>query len=41
MAEQQDISSAKGTYAGFLKMFKWGAVISAAIAALVVLIIAT
>jgi hypothetical protein len=40
MAEHQDMRAATDTYSGFLTLFKWGAVISALAAALVVLIIA-
>ena len=40
MAEQQDISAAKSTYEGFISLFKWGTIVSAAVTALVVLIIA-
>jgi Mn2+/Fe2+ NRAMP family transporter len=40
MAGQQDITEAKGTYSGFLTLFKWGAVATAVVTALVVLIIA-
>ena len=40
MAEQQDLTAATGTYEGFLKLFKWGALIAVAVTALVVLIIA-
>jgi hypothetical protein len=39
MAEQQDITEAKGTYSGFIKLFKWGTAISVITAAIVVLII--
>lgn len=40
MAEKQDITTATGTYVGFIKMFKWGAVATIIITAVVVLIIA-
>jgi len=39
MAEQQDLTEAKGTYEGFLKLFKWGSVVTAVTVVLVVLII--
>ncbi|MFC4292245.1 aa3-type cytochrome c oxidase subunit IV [Sphingorhabdus arenilitoris] len=39
MAEQQDITTAKGTYEGFLNLLKWGSVIAAVTTVLVVLII--
>lgn len=39
MAENQDITSAQETYSGFLTLFKWGAIISAATTALVLLIL--
>lgn len=40
MAGNQDIREAKETYSGFITLFKWGAVVSALAAALVILIIA-
>ena len=40
MAGNQDIRAATETYAGFLTLFKYGAVVAALAAALVVLIIA-
>lgn len=39
MAEQQDISAAKETYAGFLTLFKWGTIASVIATAIVVLIL--
>ena len=41
MAEQQDLTAATGTYEGFLKLFKWGAGVTAVVVTLVVLIIAS
>ncbi|MBK8373320.1 aa3-type cytochrome c oxidase subunit IV [Sphingorhabdus sp.] len=40
MAGQQDMRAANETYGGFLSLLKWGTVVTAVIAALVVLIIA-
>jgi len=40
MASGQDITSAKGTYGGFVTLIKWGTIVSAFFVALVVLIIA-
>jgi hypothetical protein len=40
MAEKQDMSAANDSYARFITMFKWGTVLSALAAAVVVLIIA-
>ncbi len=40
MAEQQDITAAKGTYDGFIKLFKWGTALSVITTVIVVLIIA-
>jgi tetrahydromethanopterin S-methyltransferase subunit B len=40
MADQQNMNDATDTYAGFIKLFKWGTVISVLVTALVVLIIA-
>jgi hypothetical protein len=40
MADQQNINEATETYAGFIKLFKWGTVISVITTAIVVLIIA-
>jgi Bacterial aa3 type cytochrome c oxidase subunit IV len=40
LAEHQDMRAATDTYSGFLTLFKWGAVVAALAAALVVLIIA-
>jgi Bacterial aa3 type cytochrome c oxidase subunit IV len=40
VAGNQDIRAAKDTYSGFLTLFKWGAIASAAIGLLVILIIA-
>jgi Bacterial aa3 type cytochrome c oxidase subunit IV len=37
----QDIGPAKETYSGFISLFKWGTVVSVAVTALVVLIIAS
>ncbi len=39
MAEQKDITEAKGTYTGFIKVFKIGAVITVIIVTIVILII--
>lgn len=41
MAHNQDLGPAKETYAGFITLFKWGAIVAAAVTALVVLIIAS
>ena len=40
VTENQDMRAATESYSGFLVMFKWGAIIAALTAALVVLIIA-
>ena len=40
MAEQQDITAAKEAYSGFISLFKWGTIITVAVTALVVMIIA-
>ena len=40
MAGNQDMRAANDSYAGFLKMFKWGTIMSVLAAATVVLIIA-
>lgn len=40
MAGNQDMRAANESYAGFLKMFKWGTILSMLAAAIVVLIIA-
>jgi hypothetical protein len=40
LAGNQDMRSANETYTGFLSLFKWGTIISAAVALLVILIIA-
>ena len=40
LGEHQDISAAKGTYEGFISLFKWGTIASAVVTAIVVLIIA-
>lgn len=40
MAGNQDIGPAKDTYEGFITLFKWGALASAVVVALVILIIA-
>jgi hypothetical protein len=39
MASGQDITSATGTYGGFVTLIKWGAIISAILVAFVVLLI--
>lgn len=39
LSEHQDISAAKETYAGFLTLFKWGAIASAIATAIVLLIL--
>lgn len=39
VAGNQDIGPAKQTYEGFISLFKWGTIVSAAVVALVVLII--
>lgn len=41
MSEQNNLSEANETYAGFLTFLKWGTIVSVAVTALVVLIIAT
>lgn len=41
VSDQQDISSAKETYAGFMSMLKWGTIATVVVTALVVLIIAS
>ena len=41
LADQQDISAAKETYAGFMSMLKWGTIVTVLVTALVVLIIAS
>ncbi len=41
LGDQQDISSAKETYAGFMSMLKWGTIATVVVTALVVLIIAS
>lgn len=41
MAEQQDMTAANGTYDGFLKLLKWGTVLSVITTVVVVLIIAS
>ncbi len=41
LSEQQDISAAKQTYAGFMSMLKWGTVAVVISTALIVLIIAS
>lgn len=41
VAGNQDIGPAKETYSGFISLFKWGTVVSVAVTALVVLIIAS
>jgi hypothetical protein len=40
LAGNQDMRAASETYSGFLSLLKWGTIISVAVAALVVLIIA-
>ncbi|MBP6379821.1 MAG: aa3-type cytochrome c oxidase subunit IV [Sphingorhabdus sp.] len=40
MAGNQDMRAASETYSGFLSLLKWGTIVSVAVAALVVLIIA-
>ncbi|MGL5837704.1 MAG: aa3-type cytochrome c oxidase subunit IV [Sphingorhabdus sp.] len=40
LAEKNDIKAAESTYTSFLTMLKWGTIISIAVAALVILIIA-
>lgn len=40
LAGNQDMRSANETYSGFLTLFKWGTIISAAVALLVIVIIA-
>ncbi len=39
MAEHQDISEAAGTYSGFIKLLKWGTIVSVVTTVIVVLII--
>lgn len=39
MAEHQDMTAAKATYAGFLTLFKWGTIVTAVVTAIVVMII--
>ncbi len=41
LGEQQDITSAKETYAGFMSMLKWGTITTVIVTAIVVLIIAS
>ena len=41
LGEQQDITAAKQTYEGVMKLLKWGTIASIAVTALVVLIIAS
>ncbi|WP_397591309.1 hypothetical protein [Sphingorhabdus sp.] len=41
MANDHDLGPAKETYAGFITLFKWGAILSAVVTAIVVLIIAS
>jgi Bacterial aa3 type cytochrome c oxidase subunit IV len=41
LAQNQDLGPAKETYEGFITLFKWGTIVSAAVTALVVLIIAS
>jgi len=41
VAGQSDIKSATQTYSGFIAMMKWGTVATIAVAALVVLLIAS
>ncbi|MEQ1549634.1 aa3-type cytochrome c oxidase subunit IV [Sphingorhabdus sp.] len=40
MAGNQDMRAASETYSGFLSLLKWGTIVSVAVAAFVVLIIA-
>ena len=40
MAHEQDMTQATGSYGGFVTLMKWGTIISAIIAFIVVLIIA-
>lgn len=40
LGEHQDITAAKGTYEGFISLFKWGTIASVVVTAIVVLIIA-
>ncbi|MBK6706388.1 MAG: aa3-type cytochrome c oxidase subunit IV [Sphingomonadales bacterium] len=40
MAGNQDIRDASETYSGFLSLLKWGTIVTVAVTALVVLIIA-
>lgn len=40
MAPVNDINKARETYSGFISWFKWGAIVSFVIAAIVVLLIA-
>lgn len=39
MASQNDMKMAENTYAGFISLVKWGTILSAAVAVLVILII--
>ena len=41
LGEQQDITSAKETYVGFMSMLKWGTIAAAIATILIVLIIAS
>ena len=41
MAGKQDMGAAEHTYSGFLKLLKWGTVVSVAVTFIVVLIIAS
>lgn len=40
LAGNQDMRAANETYSGFLTLFKWGTIVSAAVALLVIVIIA-
>lgn len=40
MAQQQDMTQANSTFSGFVVLMKWGTIVSAVIAFIVVLIIA-
>jgi len=40
MASGNDMKAANSTYGGFLVLFKWGAIISAILTAIVILLIA-
>jgi Bacterial aa3 type cytochrome c oxidase subunit IV len=40
LGEQQDITAAKGTYEGFISLFKWGTIVAVLTGFVVILIIA-